>query len=221
MTIRVIRTEDGSDSLFDSELQEIYHSKNGAVAESRHVFVNAGYSSISSDFEEINLLEIGFGTGLNALLTSIVCETDKRKVNYFTYEPYEIEPSVLHQLNHGSLFDSTGENYFNKIHNLEWNKLQSVHSYFQLKKIKQKIESSLLDQDFFHLVYFDAFAPQIQPELWTLDIFQKVYDAMVKGGVLVTYSAKGEVRRNLQSAGFKVFRLEGPKGKREMIRAVK
>jgi len=221
MTIQIIRTDDGSDSLYNSNLKEIYHSKNGAIAESKHVFINAGYQQLSADINKNFILEVGFGTGLNALLTSMSSKYDKRDVEFVTLEPFVLEEDIIHKLNYGELFEEKGLEYWNKIHAAKWNSKCQIHEHFVLNKIDQKIEEVDLESDYYNLVFFDAFGPDIQPELWKVNIFSKLYKAMKKGGILVTYSAKGEVRRNLQSVGFTVSRIKGPKGKREMLRAIK
>ena len=205
---------DGSHTLYVPELEEHYHSVNGAINESMHVFIepNLQYCTLP----QISVLEIGFGTGLNALLTAI--HQGKKSVFYHSLEKYPIEISLAQQLNY---CQSTEEQQlFEKMHQAEWQKESSINQQFTLLKD----ETDLLSVSFnrmYDLVYFDAFAPEKQPEMWSSDIFQKIYDAMNEGGILTTYCAKGVVRRTMQACGFTVERLPGPKGKREMLRAVK
>ena len=217
----IIRTEDGSDSLFLPALSESYHSKFGALSESRHVFIEAGLKQIPRQ-RIINILEIGFGTGLNALITLAEAESNLISVNYHTVEPFPLSFEILDKLNYTWLPEFVKyQELFNKLHTSPYNSPILINDYFQLLKFKEKIEDISLEPDYYHLVYFDAFSPEVQPELWTADIFKKLFEGMTIGGILVTYSAKGLVRRNMQDAGFIVERLAGPKGKREMLRATK
>lgn len=171
---------------------------------------------------EVNVLEIGFGTGLNAFLTSLEASPRKKEISYISYEPYPIESQLYSQLNYA---EQTGhpelKELFLQMHELEFGVTFKADIGFTLYKIKEQIETADLPRDFFHLVYFDAFAPAVQPELWTCEIFRKLLSAMQPGGIFVTYSARGEVRRNLIMAGFMVERLPGAPGKREMLRASK
>jgi len=222
MEIKIVETEDGSHSLYIKELDEGYHSMFGAVNESNHVFINAGLNHLSNTLKEINLLEIGFGTGLNAFLTMLECEKKQIKVNYYSIEPYPLPSVIYGQLNYPEILGRKDtRQFFISLHKCEWNTPLNLNKYFLLNKMKEKLESIKLPLDFYNLVYFDAFAPDVNPELWTQNIFEKIYSYMRAGSIFVTYSAKGTVRRNLQEAGFKVERIPGPKGKREMMRAIK
>lgn len=217
----IIRTEDGSDSLFLPVLSESYHSKFGALSESKHVFIEAGLKRIIRQ-ETINILEIGFGTGLNALITLAEAELKMISVNYHTVEPFPLSFEILEKLNYTLLPEFVKyEELFLNLHASTYNSPILINDYFQLLKLKEKVEDISLEPDYFHLVYFDAFSPEVQPELWTVDIFSKLIKAMDCGAMLVTYSAKGLVRRNMKEVGFIVERLAGPKGKREMLRATK
>lgn len=220
MKPEIILSEDGSHTLFVPELCEHYHSVHGAVQESRHVFINAGLKACKQ--EQLNVLEIGFGTGLNAFLSFYEAEMSGLEINYMAYEPFPLGSEIWKKLNHWQFIDhAKARDTFNLIHSSEWGRGVALNERFTLKKIIEKIEKALLSENHFNLVYFDAFAPAIQPELWTLQIFSKIYRAVAADGILVTYSAMGEVRRNLIKAGFSVERLPGPPGKREMLRAWK
>ncbi len=222
MPLKLIQTGDGSHTLFVYELNEHYHSTFGAVNESRHIFINAGFNYFKNITEQINILELGFGTGLNAFLTLFEARKNKQKVNYTAIEPYPLDKDIFPKLNYFDFIkDKNAEKIFLRLHQNNWNKHAEISKDFFLLKINSKIEDVILESDKYHLVYFDAFAPEVQPELWTEQIFQKVYNSMRNNGVLVTYSAKGMVKRNMISAGLEVEKLPGPKGKREFIRAVK
>jgi len=205
---------DGSHTLYVPELEEHYHSVNGAINESMHVFIepNLQYCPLP----QISVLEIGFGTGLNALLTAI--HQGEKTVFYHSLEKYPIEESLAKQLNY--CHDAEEQQLFEKMHQAEWQKESCINQQFTLLKDETDLLSATFNRKY-DLVYFDAFAPEKQPEMWSPDIFQKIYDAMNEGGILTTYCAKGVVRRTMQACGFTVERLPGPKGKREMLRAVK
>ncbi len=221
MSIKVITTKDGSKSLFLPEMNETYHSKFGAQTESEHVYIKSGYSYINQykkDSEPLDILEIGFGTGLNLVLTYLSYLKNKRPVYYETIEKFPLNQSLIDQLN---FYDTIpAQDFFIKIHQAPWQKPIELDQHFTLKK--NKIDLKVFRPEMtYDLVYFDAFAPDKQPELWTVDIFKKLFDAMKAQAVLVTYSAKGQVRRNMIAAGFTVERSPGPPGKREMLRAIK
>jgi tRNA U34 5-methylaminomethyl-2-thiouridine-forming methyltransferase MnmC len=214
-------TEDGSSSLFLKSINESYHSKYGAISESRHVFINAGLKSLSIS-GRINILEIGFGTGLNALLTLHNCLQEKIAVFYHSVEPYPLPISIFGKLNYAEVMENKAYNdVFILLHEPLWDTELIINEYFILKKWHKKLEDLTITNDYYNLIYFDAFSPDVQPELWTTETFKKIFKSMCMKSVLVTYSAKGVVRRNLMKAGFNVERLPGPKGKREMMRATK
>ncbi|MEN8120766.1 MAG: tRNA (5-methylaminomethyl-2-thiouridine)(34)-methyltransferase MnmD [Bacteroidota bacterium] len=215
----LIVTEDGSHTVMSSGLAETYHSEKGAINESQHVFIQNGLSLIEKN--EINILEIGFGTGLNALLTYRFAIENKKKINYFTLEKYPLKTELIKQLNYPEKLNIDEEVFFN-LHSSEWNKLQNLNPYFGLKKQ----HADLLEYDFtkqknIDLVYFDAFSPSKQPELWTELIFKRIFWIMATYGLLTTYSSAGIVKRGLRSAGFTVKRKPGPKGKFHMLNAIK
>lgn len=221
MQLRVIETEDGSTSVYNDELKESYHSKFGAINESMHVFIEAGLNEIIG-LDNINILEIGLGTGLNALLTCLQSEGRKLSINYVTIEPHPIEKKIYTQLNFEECLNAKNVSYyFNKIHEEPWVQIMTIHNSFKLTKLNDKLEQYKPPDNFFNLVYFDAFSPDIQPEMWSLSNFIKIFESLRQNGVLVTYCAKGQVRRDLETAGFITERIPGPKGKREMLRAKK
>ena len=197
---------------------------HGAVQEARHVFLKMGldfWMNENPDQKTLHILEIGFGTGLNALLTLMHAEKSSVNLLYEGVEAYPVSSEELAQLNYLEAADAqVFEAVFEKMHQTPWEQTETITEAFQLKKRKQTFET-LEDQDQHDLIYFDAFGARVQPELWEEPIFQKMFNALKPGGVLVTYAAKGSVRRAMQAVGFKVERLPGPPGKREMLRAVK
>lgn len=207
---------DGSHTLFVPELDEHYHSVNGAMNESMHVFIQAGLQQCQR--QAVSILEIGLGTGLNAYLTAI--NKEDRTIRYHALEKYPVSQELAQQLNFVSEDDAEGRQLFQKLHELKWNQYEELMEGFLLCKE----EADLINMRFketYDLVYFDAFAPEKQSEMWSDEVFQKIYEAMNPGGILTTYCAKGVIRRRLQACGFTVERLPGPKGKREMLRATK
>ena len=223
MKKRIIKiTADGSHTLFVPELNEHYHSTNGALQESELVFIQNGLNHLPQCIKDINLLEIGFGTGLNALLTVLESKKQHRKINYVAIEPEPLGNEILAGLNYTAEIGGTeAVGYFKKIHDSNWEYPSFLSDYFIISKIHAKLEDVALREQQFHLIYFDAFGPDIQPELWTEAIFEKLYNCLKKDGVLVTYSCKGTVKRALKSAGFTLEKLPGPAGKREVLRATK
>jgi tRNA U34 5-methylaminomethyl-2-thiouridine-forming methyltransferase MnmC len=219
---RIVKTADGSHTLELVGMDEHYHSTFGAVQESMHVFIRNGLHSLTGKARSVNILEIGFGTGLNALLTLLESQKIKLKVYYLTLEPFPLEREEFEALNYPRLLPEPGLlEVFLKFHESEWSKdMELVPGFFFRKEITG-LEAASLPGNFFDLVYFDAFGPDTQPELWEQPLFEKVYKAMKPGGVLATYCAKGIVRRAMKASGFHVEKLPGPPGKREMTRAVK
>jgi tRNA U34 5-methylaminomethyl-2-thiouridine-forming methyltransferase MnmC len=213
-------TDDGSNTLFVPDLNEHYHSTHGALQESELVFIQNGLQHIPECTKEINLLEVGFGTGLNALLTVLESKKQRRKINYVAIEPETPDKEILENLNYASIIGGTeAEGYYKKIHEASWDHPEFLSDYFIINKVQAKLEDvALLDKQF-HLVYFDAFGPDVQPELWTEQVFTQLYKCMKKNGILVTYSCKGTVKRALKAAGFSIEKLPGPIGKREVLRA--
>ncbi len=216
MAIEIITTKDGSKSLFLTDLNETYHSKFGARTESEYVFINAGFNYIKK--HNIRIFEVGFGTGLNVLLTVLENRNIKKNIYYESIEKYPLSTEIL--IPYMDFLTPDEKKIFMKIHQVGWNEIHQVDSNFKLLKKQVDLLSYKSDNQF-DIVYFDAFAPDKQPDLWTEQIFEKMYRLLDTGGILVTYSAKGSVRRTLQSIGFTVERLPGPPGKREMLRAQK
>ncbi|HPB24234.1 MAG TPA: tRNA (5-methylaminomethyl-2-thiouridine)(34)-methyltransferase MnmD [Bacteroidales bacterium] len=220
MESKIIMTADGSQTIFIPELNECYHSRNGAITESAHIFINAGFRLAAQKNEALNILEVGFGTGLNALLTLIEANKTKRDVFYVGVEPDRVDKKMLTVLNYPLLMAiPNSSDYFYKIHNTT--SQRQISDYFSLSVHEEKIQEIPLGNSFFHLVYFDAFAPAICPELWNVAVFQKLWNSLTNDGILVTYSCKGEVKRALKAVGFSIEKLPGPPGKREFIRATK
>jgi len=215
-------TADGSHTLFVPGLNEHYHSTNGALQESELVFIHNGLHHIPECIKEINLLEIGFGTGLNALLTELEAKKQRRKINYVAVEPEPIDQEILEKLNYASVIGGTeAMGYFKKLHTSGWTYPEFLSDYFIISKLQARLQDINLRDEQFHLVFFDAFGPGVQPELWTEEIFAQLFKCLKPDGILVTYSCKGTVKRALKSAGFTIEKLPGPAGKREVLRAMK
>lgn len=220
MRREIIETEDGSKTIHLPELNESYHSIHGAVQEAKHVFLKSGWDQLA--ISEFKILEIGFGTGLNAILTLIKGMKEDKKVHYTGLEAFPITPEEVKALNYAILpVIQSVKSEYEQLHESQWGKEININSEFILLKKEQKIEEFFPKENSYNLIYFDAFAPRVQPEMWTSEVFQKMYAALSKNGILVTYCAKGEVRRNMKHTGFEVERIPGPPGKREMLRAIK
>lgn len=221
---KIVKTGDGSTTIQLVEWNEQYHSMHGAVQEARHVFLKMGFDFFienNPETSQLNILEIGFGTGLNALLTLIHAEPSEFKICYEGVEAYPVSAEEIQQLNYLQAINAESyEPVFNKMHQTAWELMSAITENFQLNKRQQTFET-IADSGKHDLIYFDAFGARVQPELWGEALFLKMYTALKVGGVLVTYAAKGSVRRAMQAVGFKVERLPGPPGKREMLRAVK
>lgn len=211
-------TKDSSATLFVPELDEHYHSVNGAINESMHIFINYGLQAIEN--QSIKILEIGFGTGLNALLTWIEARKLNIKVIYHAIEKHPVSPSIASELNYSQLLNIPDNQDFMKLHTTMWNIENEIDENFTLKKILCDL-SDYKSEQLFNIIYFDAFGPDKQPEMWEPEIFDKLYKTTHKGGLLITYSAKGSVRRALRDARYTVEKLPGPAGKREITRAWK
>ena len=211
-------TADGSHTLFVPGMDEHYHSHFGALTESRHIFINAGLASLNSD--RVSVIEVGFGTGLNALLTALYAEEHSIEVTYTTLEKYPLDPSIILQLNYGSLTGSRGSELFEAIHAAPWDEKSQVSGWFSLHKIQADLTAGGTG-GLFDLVYFDAFGPDKQPEMWSEQVLHRIAAVTRTGSVFVTYSAKGSLKRSLRSLGFEVTLLPGPPGKRVITRAVR
>jgi tRNA U34 5-methylaminomethyl-2-thiouridine-forming methyltransferase MnmC len=231
--ITLIETSDGSHSLFVHSLNETYHSRHGAMQESQWVFIKHGLDFARPPLREIpelssrgtvpersrgRLLEVGFGTGLNALLAMRWAEEHKVHVHFTTLETNVLSMELAEQLNYASSEQEHSD--FLKMHAAEWNQDIDITRHFTLHKALREVQSEVSESQF-DVIFFDAFGPPTQPEMWTADIFLRMFNSLKPGGILVTYCAKGQVRRDMQSVGFTVERLPGPPGKREMLRATK
>lgn len=218
----VIETSDGSHTLKLKGYDEQYHSVNGALQESEHVFIKSGLKAFDVLPNPLYVLEIGMGTGLNALLTGREAWERKSRVLYEALEPYPVDVSVWSQLNYPKLFKDSGFiELFDKIHTAGSEKYENFRDWFFIRCFQSRLQDHELATAKYHLVFFDAFGPDTQPEMWTREVFLKIFRSMKPGGVLVTYCVKGEVRRAMEASGFEVSKIPGPKGKREMSRAVK
>ena len=217
MTRQLFLTKDGSHTIFVPELGEHYHSIHGAIQESRYIFIKNGYDKITSG--ALSILEIGFGTGLNAVLTLLESGTGNKSVYYETWEAFPISAEESGLLNYPDILKSAN-GVFSELHQAEWGTEVPITSGFILKKVRDDI-CNFRSEKIFDLVYFDAFGPDYQPELWDTGVFRKIAACMGKNSRLVTYSAKGQVRRNLREAGFSIEKAPGPPGKREITIAIK
>ncbi len=217
MNRRIIITGDGSRTLYVPGLDEHYHSVHGAMRESMHVFIGNGLNRVEKN--PIAVLEVGFGTGLNACLTLEMLKSSNRGVYYESWEKYPLTEAEYEELNYASL-DGVDESMCRAITKAEWNQETIVYPDGILKKIEGDF-LNFTSARFFDLVYFDAFGPDCQPGLWTAEVFSSIGNRQLAGSILTTYSVKGLVRRNLAEAGYQVEKVPGPKGKREITIAIK
>lgn len=220
MNRKLITTNDGSQTIFVEDLNETYHSIHGAIQEANHVFIDHGLRKFHSG-ETVRILEVGFGTGLNALLTLLNAEKLDLNVDYMGVEAFPVEEALLEKIEYPSFLENGAEDSFRRIHGCTWNEKHALSNSFSLTKLNTKIELLPVDDYSFDLIYFDAFGPAVQGELWQPSVLRLMYDLLNLNGVLVTYCAKGQVKRDLKSVGFTVETLPGPPGKREMTRAIK
>jgi tRNA U34 5-methylaminomethyl-2-thiouridine-forming methyltransferase MnmC len=220
MKREIIETADGSKTIRIVDLDENYHSNHGALQEAEHVFIQNGIVSFK-DKKQLSIFEMGFGTGLNAFLTCLYAQENDLIIDYDGIEAYPVSIEEMNQLDYGSLKGAENRVVFSKIHSTTWNAKNEINSNFTLTKIENKIENQNFHPEKYDIVYYDAFGPRAQEEMWSLEIFQKLYASIKEGGFLVTYCAKGQVKRDLKTAGFKIEALPGPPGKREMTRAWK
>lgn len=218
MEHRLIITSDGTHTVFIPWLNEHYHSVHGAMQESKHIFIEAGLRSLNS--KTISVFEAGFGTGLNTLLAALYAEDSNLIINYTTIEKYPLPDQIVNQLNYGRILGTRGTVLFNLIHEAPWDTDTTISKNFRLTRIRADLLTYALTGRF-DIIFFDAFGPDKQPEIWSSDVFRKIADVTCQGGVFVTYSSKGEVKRNLRACGFSVKLLTGPPGKRHIIRAIK
>ncbi len=222
MEKELIITKDGSHSILLPSENLSYHSKHGAIAESIHVFLAAGLDYVvkNNNLDSIRIFEMGFGTGLNALLTLMEAEKLKQRIDYITIETEPLDIPTVKNLNYCKQLQQPDlQTVFETLHNCAWNEEQLISPFFQFKKIKQSLLNEIPAQKI-NLVYFDAFAPDAQPELWTESNFHNIFQQMETNGILVTYCSKSIVRKAMIAAGFTVTKIPGPHGKREMVRAI-
>ena len=217
MKKRLVFTNDGSHSLFVPEINECYHSRHGSIVEAEHVFIRNGL--LAENKKQFNILEVGFGTGLNALLTAQKAKQKNIVVNYYGIELYPVSIANYTKLNFCELIGIDNSELL-KLHECNWETENKIHDFFKLTKNKITLENYTSNTKF-DIIYFDAFSPEKQPQLWTAEIFKNMHNLLKEDGFLVTYCAKGIVRRTLKAVGFEVISLDGPPGKRQMTRANK
>ena len=217
--VEVVKTKEGIHTLINNRINEHYHSLHGSMQESMHVFIKNGMLALNKNLREIKILEMGFGTGLNAILTFRENQVLQKHIHYTTVEAFPLPAAITDRLNYFEYFGKPLQSFFQKMHACNW--FENVP--FE-NMVLHKIHADMLELQLdggYDLVYYDAFSPNHQPELWTFEVLHKIYEACNKNAILVTYCAKGEVKRTLEKVGFTVRALDGPKGKREMIRAMK
>ncbi len=219
MKVELRLSNDGSSTLYNVDLDETYHSVHGAIQEAKHVFIEKGLRFKMAEQSNLSILEIGFGTGLNALLTiNEVLNKEGVQINYVGIEKFPVDIELLESVNYCNILG--GKTHFDRMHQANWNSKEEITPTFSLNKLTEDIRQ-VRNISEFDIIYFDAFSPTSQPELWSVDVFQNMFNSLKENGILVTYCAKGQVRRDLQSVGFKMERLLGPPGKREMLRGTK
>jgi len=220
--LEIFETQDGSHSIFSTDFGVPYHSRYGAIQETQHVFIDAALRFKAVVQKEIAILEIGFGTGLNAYITYLEAHKRNLRINYVTFEAYPLSAAQAAVLNYPDLLKISEEerHFFGTMHELPWNEKVEVDEHFNITKRHEQFQEIDYKSQF-DIVYFDAFAPNAQPELWEHDLLEKMYHALRPNGIFVTYCAKGSVKRTLKSLGFVIEALPGPPGKREMTRAIK
>jgi tRNA U34 5-methylaminomethyl-2-thiouridine-forming methyltransferase MnmC len=223
MKRKIVLTDDGSSSVFSEVVNQHYHSHFGALQESKHIFIEAGLcASTLSHLERISILEIGFGTGLNALLTYFAAQENHKKIFYETLELYPLTQQETEQLNYAALLSySDAKEIFAALHNASWNNKQIISEDFTLHKRQISVLDAHYTSNFFDLVFFDAFSPEAQSELWTKEVFESIYQGMRENSILLTYCTKGSVKNILKEIGFQIEKLPGPVGKREILRGKK
>ena len=216
---RIIETEDGSHSLYSEQFAVGYHSKYGAIQESQHVFIQAGLAPALATKSAVRVFEMGFGSGLNAYLSLLFSNEQQKTIYFETVESFPIPLDQAAALNYTSFLKGSNSEFL-ALHQCPWNEPAIISPQFTLHKNLGTIQEVSLSGDF-DLVFFDAFAPSSQPELWETPVLGKIYEAMAHGGIFVTYCAKGVFKRTLRAIGFQVEGIPGPPGKREMTRAIK
>ncbi|WP_207514801.1 tRNA (5-methylaminomethyl-2-thiouridine)(34)-methyltransferase MnmD [Longitalea luteola] len=224
MQRNLIVTKDGSHSIAVPEWQVAYHSVYGAVQESLHVFIEAGlryWRNQNKTASRCVIFEMGFGTGLNALLTALEAERLQVRIMYETVEAFPLEQSIIEQLNYSKTLEQpASQPVFALLHSSEWNTTEPITDLFSLRKVNTLL-ANYTPVEPVNIIYYDAFAPGAQPDLWTSEVFEQLLNMLAPDGILVTYCSKGDVRRAMIAAGFHVEKIPGPPGKREMLRAKK
>ncbi|MCK5856557.1 MAG: tRNA (5-methylaminomethyl-2-thiouridine)(34)-methyltransferase MnmD [Bacteroidales bacterium] len=216
----LIITDDGSHSICVPELDESYHSSHGAIQEARHIYIKDALVFSAKHGSNLNVLEIGFGTGLNTFLSYQYALENGLRIHYHGVEKYPLLESEYSQLNYSGDENSQHE-LFLKLHQSDWEREEKINDFFTLYKEQKDIRLLQLPDNFYDVVYFDAFGPDVQPDLWSEKVFRKIFHSMKEGAVMTTYSVKGQVRRVMKTVGFSVEKIPGPSGKREITRAVK
>jgi tRNA U34 5-methylaminomethyl-2-thiouridine-forming methyltransferase MnmC len=219
MTVYPVITQDGSITFKAEEQGEHYHSVNGAITESEYVFIENGLKAHSG--KNVSVFEVGFGTGLNAFLTMVHASELKTSVHYSAIELFPLEKSQYDLLNYHEFYPKEFNSYLRLINDAAWGESLKITDSFFLQKINSGLHNHSFEKNSYDIVYFDAFSPQAQPEMWTMEVFRKIFDSMKDSGILVTYSASGNVRRSMEYAGFSIEKLNGPPGKRHMLRGRK
>jgi tRNA U34 5-methylaminomethyl-2-thiouridine-forming methyltransferase MnmC len=219
--LKIITTSDGSHSILNEELNEVYHSIHGAIQESAHVFIKSGLEyALEKNFSTpLSIFEVGFGTGLNALLTLQYSLQHQKKIHYTSVEQSPLPTEIWSQLNYASLINLKNE--FETMHQATWGTLQPITPDFNLLKLHTTLQLFEIPYGGYDLIYYDAFAPSKQPELWAFSILEKITHGLKRGGFIVTYCAKGQLKRDLATLGLAVETLPGPPGKKEMVRGLK
>ncbi len=222
MQREIILTRDGSASISIPAMNVTYHSHHGAMQESLHIFIEAGlrHYNCPTPKEKVAILEVGFGTGLNALLTQIEATETNQTIYYTAIELFPLIQKEWEQLNYTKLLQESSQKIFEQLHIAPWEKEVAISNFFYLHKAQADL-LHFFPSRLFDIIYFDAFAPAAQPELWTTAVFSQLAKFMSAQGILVTYCSKGVVRRSMQAAGFSIEKIPGPPGKREMVRATK
>ncbi|MEO6190162.1 MAG: tRNA (5-methylaminomethyl-2-thiouridine)(34)-methyltransferase MnmD [Saprospiraceae bacterium] len=221
-TLKHFLTADGSSTLISEQFNTSYSSLNGAITESLHVFIKNGLEYVAQECKEIKLFEFGFGTGLNAWLSAEFAEQNNVPIHYDAIELYPVEEKDWKLLNYVEQHKfNSSRHIFSQIHIADWDQIVPITSTFILNKMNTDWNHYTIPSDQYHLIFFDAFAPDIQPELWNLSSLERLFHSLLPGGVLVSYCAKGQFKRDLKAIGFEIENLEGPAGKREVTRAIK
>ena len=218
MKKHLVTTADGSSSIYIPDMDEHYHSSNGAIQEALHVFLEYGINQSKKD--DLKIFELGFGTGLNGLI-SLINSSKKRNIKYHSIEAYPVDKELIKELNYCCFLGENYQSNFELMHSLDWDTEHEITPNFSLKKIHSKIEEYDLENEFYDLVFYDAFGPRAQSEMWEMNVLEKMYNGLKVDGRLVTYCAQGQFKRNIKSLGFEVLAFPGHTGKREMTVGVK